>query len=328
MAPSRNAVLLVNLGSPAAPTAAAVERFLEEFLSDRRVVDLNPWLWALLRKLIVLPRRSQAVAHAYASIWTPEGSPLVVNTRALCAGLRERVGPELRVEIAMRYGEPSLRSVVAALARDGVEHVSLVPLFPQHSEATTGSILAEMAAAVAALPRPLAWTPLRTFHADPGYVAALAATVRESLALGPVDHFVWSFHGLPLRFIERGDPYADESRKTARALARELGLRDDQWSVVWQSRFGRRKWLEPAADRFVPELAREHKRVLIACPAFTADCLETLEEISVRLRAAFLAAGGEELRVVPCLNAHPRWIEALAKLCEELAASSNGSRVN
>ncbi len=317
----RRALLLVNLGSPAAPTAAAVEQFLEEFLSDRRVVDLNPWLWSLLRKRIILPRRRHAVARAYQSIWTSEGSPLVVNARRLCERLRERVGPGVRVEFAMRYGQPSLRSVVAALARDGVLHVQLVPLFPQFSESTTGSILAEMTAVVSGLSRPLAWNALPTYHGDGGYISALAQCVRESLASGPIDHFVWSFHGLPLRFIERGDPYAAESMTTARLLAKELGLRDEQWSLVWQSRFGREKWLQPAADHFVPALAKSFPRVLIACPAFAADCLETLEEISGRLRESFCANGGQELRVVPCLNSHPTWVEAMAKLCAAEIAS-------
>ena len=310
----RRAIVLVNLGSPATPTPDAVEKFLEEFLSDRRVVDMNPWLWDLLRKRIVLPRRSQAVARAYQSIWTPEGSPLVVNAQRLCERMRERIGPGLRVEFAMRYGESSLRSVVRALAKDGVEHVRLVPLFPQYSESTSGSILAEMEKVVAELARPITWDALRSYHADRGYIAALATSVRESLTLGPVDHFVWSFHGLPVRFIERGDPYAQESTTTARLLADELKLRQDQWSLVWQSRFGRKKWLEPAADRFVPALAKSKRRVLIACPAFAADCLETLEEIAQRLRDSFCANGGLELRVVPCLNSHPAWVEALVRL--------------
>ncbi|MEO6710309.1 MAG: ferrochelatase, partial [Planctomycetota bacterium] len=184
----------------------------------------------------------------------------------------------------------------------------------QFSEATTGSILAEMKAVVAGLGRPLAWDSIDTFHSDPGYIASLAVRVRESLAQGPVDHFVWSFHGLPLRFIERGDPYASQAKITAQLLSEQLGLRDDQWSLVWQSRFGRRKWLEPAADLFVPALAKKHRRVLIACPAFAADCLETLEEVSVRLRDSFVASGGVELRSVPCLNAHPAWVEALARI--------------
>ncbi len=314
MLPSRRAILLVNLGSPAAPTSAAVVEFLEEFLSDRRVVDLNPLLWKILRRTLVLPRRCGPVAHAYSSIWTANGSPLVDYTRRVCAQLRERAESGVRVEFAMRYGTPSLRSVVQQLARDDVAHIRLVPLFPQFSEATSGSILAEMGEVVAALPRPIGWDALRTYHADSGYIEALADSVRAQLERGPVDHFVWSFHGLPVRYVERGDPYARESKLTAELLSKALGLRDDQWSLVWQSRFGKGKWLEPAADLFVNQLAKSKRRVLIACPGFAADCLETLEEIGQRLERSFRANGGQELRLVPCLNDHPRWLDTLLKL--------------
>lgn len=314
MPTARRAVLLVNLGSPAAPTRAAVSRFLEEFLSDRRVVDLNPILWGFLRRAIILPRRSGPVAHAYASIWTPEGSPLVAYARAVRDALRARLGAGVRVEIAMRYGEPSIERMWSEFARDGIEHVRAIPLFPQYSATTTGSVLAELLRARARLPRGPELDPLRSHHADPGYIAALAASVRAELARGPVDHFVWSFHGLPVRYVRRGDPYERESRETARLLARELGLSDDQWTLVWQSRFGREPWLEPAADRLVPELARTKPRILIACPGFAADCLETLEEIGLRLKQSFQAGGGTELRLVPCLNASEPWIDALERL--------------
>ncbi len=317
MVSPRRALLFVNLGSPAAPTSAAVREFLEEFLSDRRVVDLNPLFWKILRRTLVLPRRCGPVAHAYSSIWTANGSPLTDFTRRVCAQVRERAAPGVRVEFAMRYGTPSLRSVVSQLVQDEVSHIRLVPLFPQFSEATSGSILAEMGEIVASLPRPPTWDALRTYHADPGYIEALAASVRDALERGQVDHFVWSFHGLPVRYVERGDPYARESKLTAELLSKALGLREDQWSLVWQSRFGKGKWLEPAADTFVTELAKTKRRVLIACPGFAADCLETLEEIGQRLDDSFRRNGGEELRLVPCLNAHPRWIDALSKLSVE-----------
>lgn len=317
MLSSRRALLFVNLGSPAAPTSAAVKEFLEEFLSDRRVVDLNPLFWKILRRTLVLPRRCGPVAQAYSSIWTANGSPLTDFTRRVCAQVRERAAPGLRVEFAMRYGTPSLRSVVSQLVQDEVSHIRLVPLFPQFSEATSGSILEEMGEIVASLPRPPTWDALRTYHADPGYIEALAASVRDALERGQVDHFVWSFHGLPVRYVERGDPYARESKLTAELLSKALGLREDQWSLVWQSRFGKGKWLEPAADTFVTELAKTKRRVLIACPGFAADCLETLEEIGQRLDDSFRRNGGEELRLVPCLNAHPRWIDALSKLSVE-----------
>jgi ferrochelatase len=317
-----SAVVLVNLGSPAEPTREAVQAFLDEFLSDPLVVDLNPFLWWLIRKALILPRRSAKVAELYKSIWTPEGSPLIVESERARAALQRSAGPNVRVALAMRYGEPALPRVLRDLAREGHERIRVVPMFPQFSRSTTGSIEAALARIRPDLGPRVALDVVPPYFAHPGYIRALAASVREHrMQSAPAEHLVFSFHGLPVRFVESGDPYRDHCEATARALASALDLADGQWTLVWQSRFGREAWLQPAADVLVPELAKLHERLLIVCPGFTADCLETLEEIGQRLRHSVLAASGRELRVVPCLNARADWIEALADLALGSAAT-------
>jgi len=309
-------VLLVNLGSPDEPTPAAVRAFLDEFLGDRWVVDLNPALWWAVRKLLVLPRRAEPVSRLYASIWTPEGSPLTVFSRRLAQALAPALGGAWRVALGMRYGNPSLSGALDGLRAAGCREVLAVPLFPQASGTTTGSIEAAL--------RELARRPgaprLRLMSAypdHPAYVRALAVVLREQLARGPVDHTVFSMHGLPVRYVRAGDPYQSHCERTVRALARELGLADGEWTLSYQSRFGQGEWLAPSSETVVPALAARHPRVLIAMPGFAADCLETLEEVGVRLAESFRAAGGRELRVAPCLNDHPMWVAALADMLRE-----------
>jgi ferrochelatase len=307
-------VLLVNLGSPAAPTTPAVRAYLREFLSDPRVVDLPRPLWLPLLHLLVLPRRAPRSAALYRRIWGPEGSPLVAHTRAQARALGEHLPAGTRVEVAMRYGTPSLASGLTALLDAGVEALVIVPMFPQAAEATTGSVRAAVLDCLLRLPRQVPTRIVPSFPTHPGYLDALAARCRESVAVGPVDHHVFSFHGLPERVVARGDPYRAECEATAAALAGRLGLRADDWTLVFQSRFGPQAWLQPYADRAVPALAARAPRVAIATPGFTADCLETIDEIGVLLAERFAAAGGQELRRVPCLDEHPLWIEALADL--------------
>jgi ferrochelatase len=311
--PSPRGVLLVNLGSPDAPTPAAVRAFLDEFLGDRFVVDLNPALWWAVRKLLVLPRRAEPVSRLYASIWTPEGSPLTVYSRRLARALAPALGAGWRVALGMRYGNPGLSGALDELRAAGCREVLAVPLFPQASGTTTGSIEAAL--------RELARRPgaprLRLMSAypdHPGYLRALAAVLREQQARGPVDHTVFSMHGLPVRYVRAGDPYQGHCERTVRGLARELGLAESDWTLCYQSRFGRAEWLSPASETVVPALAARHPRVLIATPGFAADCLETLEEVGVRLAESFRAAGGRELRVAPCLNDHPVWVAELADM--------------
>ncbi|HVS19943.1 MAG TPA: ferrochelatase [Planctomycetota bacterium] len=308
-------VLLVNLGSPAEPTPAAVRAFLDEFLGDPRVVDLNPALWWAVRKLLVLPRRAGPVSELYASIWTPEGSPLIANGRRLARALGPALGDGWRVALGMRYGEPSLAAALAELASAGCREVLAVPLFPQASGTTTGTI----EVALRELARRPGGPRLRLMPAypdHPAFVRALGVCLREELDRGPVDHTLFSLHGLPERYVRAGDPYRDHCERTARALARELGLADGAWTLSYQSKFGPGAWLAPSSESVVPALAARAPRVLVAMPGFAADCLETLEEVGVRLADSFLAAGGRELRVAPCLNDHPAWVAALAEMVE------------
>ncbi|HYL24214.1 MAG TPA: ferrochelatase [Burkholderiales bacterium] len=290
-------ILLVNLGTPAAPTASAVREYLAGFLADPRVVPLPRWLWLPLLHGVVLPLRARQSAHKYAQIWTPQGSPLAVHTARMAQRLAEHM--HLSVTYAMRYGEPS---IVAALGR--LADPVVVPLYPQHAESTTGSVLD-------LLPRGV--PVVRGFHDHPAYIAALAASLRrhwEERGRGLM--LLLSFHGLPKRVA--GD-YERECRTTAALLARALALRDAEWRVTFQSRFGYARWLEPHTEQTLIELARAGlRRADVVCPGFVADCLETLEEIGIRARAKFRAAGGESLELVPCLNDSPEWIAALAEI--------------
>lgn len=307
-------VLLVNLGSPEAPTPAAVRNYLREFLSDPRVVDLPRVLWLPLLHLVVLPRRAPRSAALYRRVWTQAGSPLVAHTRAQAERLGALLGDSVRVEAAMRYGSPSIDRGLRALLEAGAESLVVVPMFPQAAEATTGSVRAAVERALRRVPRRLPARVASSFPTHDGYIDALAARCREALQTGPVDHHVFSFHGLPARVVARGDPYRQECEATAAALAGRLGLARTDWTLVFQSRFGPEAWLQPYADRAVPALAGSAPRVLVATPGFVADCLETIDEIGTLLAGRFVAAGGRELRRVPCLNEHPAWIEALADL--------------
>jgi ferrochelatase len=315
-------VALVNLGSPDAPTPGAVRRYLAEFLSDPLVVDANRILWWLVRNAIVLPLRSRSSARLYREVWTSEGSPLIAISRRQRELLERELGSGWRVALGMRYGRPSLQGALEELHRAGCREIVLLGAFPQSSRSTTGSL--ELAACRAALslrpePRVVAAAP---YFEHAGYVEALAERVREAAAGERFDQHVFSFHGLPLRYVERGDPYRDQCEATARALAARLGLAEAEWTLVYQSRFGREPWLQPYAAEAVPAMAARHPRVLVACPGFVADCLETLDEIGRLLRGSFLAAGGEDLRLVPCLNDHPRWIEAMADLARSTLAQA------
>jgi ferrochelatase len=307
-------VLLVNLGSPAAPTAEALRDYLREFLSDRRVVTLPPLLWQPILRGVVLPRRAPRSAEMYRRVWTAEGPPLLAIGRRQAAALAARLGPGWRVALAMRYGTPSLDEGLRALRADGCRRIVLLPLFPQDAEATTGSIRAAARALVARLAGAVELLEPPAWPEDPDYVASVAERCRAAAAGRPVDHHVFSFHGLPRRVVERGDPYAGHCARTARAVAAALGLREGQWTLVWQSRFGPVEWLRPYAAEAVPALAARHRRVLVACPGFLADCLETLDEIGHLLAQAFRAAGGEELVLAECANDHPRLVAALERV--------------
>jgi len=319
--PARTGLLVVNLGSPQEPTAHATRRYLAEFLGDPRVVEIPRWAWMPILHGIVLRVRPAKSAAKYATIWTPEGSPLAAGTARLTTLLQGHLGEEglpLLVRHAMRYGQPSVASQLDALRAGGATRILVMPLYPQYSAATTGSVFD----AVATWGSDSRVVPelrfVRAYHDDPMYIQALAAQVRAHWARegrGPM--LVMSFHGLPHRSLMLGDPYHCECQKTGRLLAQELGLGPDEYRVTFQSRFGRARWLEPYTEPTLKELAaRGIGRVDVVCPGFAIDCLETLEEIAQEAREAFLAADGREFHYIPCLNDSPGHVRALGALIQ------------
>lgn len=305
------AVLLVNLGTPEAPTPRAVRRYLAEFLHDHRVVQLTRWLWCPVLHGLILPLRSPKVAKKYAAIWLQGGSPLAVHTRELAAAVQQRL-PQLKVVHAMRYGAPALASTLEDLRAAGAGRVLVLPLYPQYSTTTTASI-----ADVLARTRGLDVRMIDDYHIDSGWVAAIVDSIRARwTAQGRGEHLLLSFHGIPQRLADAGDPYAAQCEASARAIAAALGLADDQWTQAYQSRFGSERWLQPATVDVLDQLALRGVRTLdVVCPGFAVDCLETLEEISMMLAERFEHAGGH-FRYIPCLNATPAHAEALAALLQ------------
>ncbi len=334
-----HALLLVNLGSPASTAVADVRRYLNQFLMDPYVIDL-PWPLRRLIVAMILIKRPAASAEAYRSIWWEDGSPLVVLSRRLQARVAEQwsQGP---VELAMRYGEPSIDSALQRLARSGVSRVTLVPLYPQFADSTVTTVVEEARRVQRARDLPFEIDVLPPFFDQPEYLAALAASAQPYLQQG-FDHLLLSYHGLPERHLHKSDPtgshclkgadccqrasgdvlascYRAQCVRTSSGFAKQAGLTDAQWSVSFQSRLGRAKWIEPYTEASLEALARRGvKKLLVMCPAFVADCIETLEEIGDRGREQFRAAGGEELVLVPCLNDHPQWVAALVSLCRRL----------
>lgn len=316
----RTAVLLVNLGSPTEPTPAALRRYLAEFLWDPRVVEIPRPLWWLILHGVLLRIRPKRSAAKYASIWTAEGAPLLAWTerqaKRLLGALGER-GHSVLVRHAMRYGEPSIPAALDALKADGATRILVLPLYPQYAAATTASAFDAVAAWASRARRLPDLRFVGHYHDDAGYIEALAESVRDHWQReGRGDKLVMSFHGLPARTLDLGDPYHCECHKTARLLAERLGLRRDDYVVSFQSRLGRAKWLEPYTEPTLKRLAAEGvQRVDAICPGFSADNLETLEEIGIEAREAFIGAGGQEFRLIACLNDRDRWIRALADLC-------------
>ncbi|MGH8856754.1 MAG: ferrochelatase [Polaromonas sp.] len=320
-ASSTTAILLCNLGTPDAPTAAALRRYLAEFLSDPRVVEIPKPLWWLILHGIILRIRPKKSAAKYASIWTSEGSPLKVWTQKQALMLRGYLavrGHTVEVRHAMRYGQPSIASQLDRLKADGATRVLILPAYPQYSGTTTASVFDAVyrwAARVRRLPE---FRFVNHYHDDPGYIAALADRIRAHWRhSGQAGQLVMSFHGVPERTLKLGDPYHCECQKTARLLAEQLGLEKDRYTVTFQSRFGKAKWLEPYTQPTLVRMAQAGvQRVDVVCPGFTGDCLETLEEIAMEARHAFLQAGGKEFHYIPCLNDSPDWITALCQIAE------------
>ena len=319
--PPRTAVLFVNLGTPDEPTAPALRRYLAEFLSDPRVVEIPRLVWWPILHGVILRTRPKQSAAKYASVWMPEGSPLAVWTARQAAALGEALaarGHQIRVRHAMRYGNPSIASVMDELRAEGATRVLLIPAYPQYAAATTASISDKVLQWATQARRMPELRFVGEYHDDPGYIAALASRLRAHWAEhGRGDKLVLSFHGVPERSLYLGDPYHCQCHKTARLLAEALDLSRDQLVVTFQSRFGKAKWLEPYTEPTLEKLASDGvKRVDVMCPGFVADCLETLEEIAQEASEAYLAAGGERFDYVPCLNAEPVWNDALAALAE------------
>ena len=332
-----HALLLVNLGSPASTSVADVRRYLNQFLMDPYVIDL-PWPVRRLLVSLILIKRPEQSAHAYASIWWDEGSPLVVLSRRLQQAMTAQwtQGP---VELAMRYGEPSIESALLRLASQGHKKITLAPLYPQFAESTVTTVVEEAKRVVREKKLDVQFSILQPFYDQPEYLDALVASAKPYL-MQDHDHLLLSFHGLPERHLTKLDPtgfhcfkdadccksappevmatcYRAQCIHTAEQFAQRMGLKEGQWSVSFQSRLGRAKWIEPYTEARLDELAKSGvKKILVMCPAFVADCIETLEEIGDRGREQFRAAGGEELVLVPCLNDEPQWAKALSKLCE------------
>jgi protoporphyrin/coproporphyrin ferrochelatase len=317
--PARNGVLLVNLGTPAAPTASAIRRYLRQFLSDPRVVELPRLLWWLVLHLFILPFRPRRLVEAYHKVWTPAGSPLLAISRAQQAALATRLEDRAVVGLAMTYGEPSIEHALGELEQAGVRRLLVLPMYPQYSGTTTAAVYDALFDAL----RTRRWVPeLRTlgsYHDDARYVDALAASIEAHWqAQGRGEHLLISFHSIPRRYLEAGDPYFCQCHKTARLLVQRLGLAPADFSISFQSRLGRQPWLMPYTDVVVPQLAQKGIRTLdVICPGFAADCLETLEEVAIRYAADFVAAGGGVMRYIPALNAAPAQLEALESLIRE-----------
>ena len=318
---AQTAVLYCNLGTPEAPTPAALRPYLAEFLSDPRVVEIPRLLWLSLLYGFILPLRSARSARKYAAIWTPEGSPLKLWTDRQAKRLQGWLGEHghrVTVRYAMRYGMPSIASQLDALKASGATRILVLPAYPQYSGTTTGSIID----AVSAWSQRIRNVPelrfVNQYHDDAGYLQALARRIRAHwLANGRGDHLVMSFHGVPERTLRLGDPYHCECQKTARLLATQLGLEKNQYTLTFQSRFGKAKWLEPYTEPTLRAMAKRGvASVDVVCPGFTGDCLETLEEIAIEGRQAFLASGGKDFHYIPCLNDEAAWIAALGAVAE------------
>jgi ferrochelatase len=340
--PLKTGVVLVNLGSPVAPTPSAVRVFLREFLGDPRVLDMPAIARALLLNLVILPFRPRKSAEAYEKIWSEEGSPLMVHGRALREALAERLGPAVRVELAMRYGQPTIEGALDRLRWSGCDRVVVFPLYPQFAASTTGSILEEVFRQAGRL-----WnTPfvhvVGPYYDHPGFVDAAAEVARPELAAARPEFVLFSYHGLPEKQVRKGDDtgnqclaatdccdriwegnrncYRAQCFATSRALIERLGLDAHATATTFQSRFGKTPWIQPFTDREITAHARRGvKRLAVLCPAFVADCLETLEEIGIRGRDAFVAAGGEEFTLVPCVNSHERWADGVARILHDSA---------
>ncbi|MBP6107211.1 MAG: ferrochelatase [Steroidobacteraceae bacterium] len=312
----RIGVLLVNLGTPADPSPRSVRKYLAEFLSDPRVIEAPRLLWWLVLHGVILRTRPQRSAHAYQKIWTPEGSPLLVESRKLVAGLaarlQQRLGDDVMVDLAMTYGQPSIKSVLARFREQNLQRLLVLPLYPQYSSTTTGSIFEFVTRELSQW----RWMPelrfVNQYWDRESYLRGVADSIAQHWQAHGRKHLLFSFHSIPQRYFLAGDPYHCFCLGTARGVARRLGLAEDEWSLGFQSRFGREEWLQPYVDRMLQDYAKSGpKRVTVVCPGFATDCLETLEEISMQNRDLFLGQGGEAFDYVPCLNSSAAHVDVM-----------------
>jgi ferrochelatase len=333
----KTGVLLLNIGTPDSTSTRDVRRYLREFLSDPRVLDMPPVGRWLLLNLVILPTRPRASAAAYRKVWTEPGSPLMVHSRALQAAVANALGETFQVELAMRYGNPGIAPALARLRAAGVRRIVLLPLFPQYSAAATSSALARVFELLGQQWDVPEVVSLPDFFDHPGFIRAVAAGAREVLVRDTPDHVLFSYHGLPERQIRRSDAseghcladdecceaivpanrgcYRAQAFATSRAVARELSLEPANWSVAFQSRLGRTPWILPHTDKELPRLAASGvKRLAVLCPSFTSDCLETVEEIGLRGREQWRELGGEAFSLIPCVNAQADWVESVAEM--------------
>ena len=323
-------VLVAQLGTPAAPTAAALRPYLRQFLSDPRVVDLHPVRWWPILYGIVLTKRPARSARLYRNIWE-DRSPLMIHSEQQTALLQNELGDSFRVVLGMRYGRPSINRAVQELLAQGIDRIILFPMFPQFSSATTGSVYDAAYGALQGRNGPWRFDRRRQmpalrvvepYYDHPAYIDSLRLSIQETAASlpQPPDRYLFTFHGIPRRYVDEGDPYRWQCEETARLLALSLDLDSDRWLVSFQSRFGKEPWLEPYTEEELARLGQDGVHNLVAaCPGFTADCLETLDEIGREGAEQFAVGGGRELTLVPCLNAHPRWIDAMAQITKENA---------
>lgn len=320
MTSSSPAVLLLQLGTPDAPTAPALRRYLRQFLGDPRVIEAPRLLWWLILNFRILPTRPAQSAEKYRRIWDDRtGSPLLHITRLQTEAL-QRALPQVPVRFAMQIGNPSVAKVLRELIAVGVDRLLVLPMYPQYSATTTASAMDALFQALMKERRVPALRVVPPYYDHPAYLDAVAAVIQENLAKlpSPPDHYVLSFHGIPIKYAQRGDPYATHVKRSTAELVKKLGWPRERWTQTFQSLFGKDRWLRPYTDETLTRLAKRGlRRIFIAMPGFTTDCLETIDEIGYEVREMFRHAGGEELIRCPCLNDHPRWIEAMRELIRQ-----------
>jgi ferrochelatase len=324
----RQGILLCNLGTPDAPRPAELRRYLKEFLSDPRVVEIPRLLWWMILNLIILRIRPRRSAKLYQSVWTEAGSPLMLYSQEQVAAVKQRLAEkygDIPVVLGMRYGNPSMASAIKQLTDQNVRDIIVLPLYPQYAGATTGSTFD----AIAKTFTKLRWVPelqfINGYHKSEGYLDALCTTIKRHIEQhGQPDKFVFSYHGTPERYLKNGDPYHCFCHQTTRLVREKLGFDESQVMTTFQSRFGREPWLQPYTDKTLEHLPEDGvKHVAVICPGFSSDCLETIEEINMEARESFIESGGEHFHYIPCLNDDPVHIDALVSILEKRLSLSH-----